>query len=235
MSYISLQEIGQAITQLDPMGLMGFPIFAPYEEYFSEAKMIAEWLENQDDDVTVDALGNAMWKVCCEMFGQIFPKKDFLISAGNLLGTDDRVRCPVCRKYYFDNTADFGICLICGWENDLLQYEDYSYDGGANELNVNESVLEYFLGNHDKTKHLLRTPYWKFQIKITRKDYVRKLVDIYIRYFLGKTDINPDDKSVDEALMEDYLFEFEKYTFKYIYDGIYSEYDIEQGYTDYEK
>lgn len=32
--------------------------------------MIAEWLENQDDDVTVDALGNAMWKVCCEMFGQ---------------------------------------------------------------------------------------------------------------------------------------------------------------------
>ncbi len=35
--------------------------------------------------------------------------------------------------------------------------------------------------------------------------------------------------------MEDYLFEFEKYTFKYIYDGIYSEYDIEQGYTDYEK
>ena len=61
MSDISLQEIGQAITQLDPMGLMGFPIFAPYEEYFSEAKMIAEWLENQDDDVTVDALGNAMW------------------------------------------------------------------------------------------------------------------------------------------------------------------------------
>lgn len=30
--------------------------------------MIAEWLENQDDDVNVDALGSTMWKVCCEMF-----------------------------------------------------------------------------------------------------------------------------------------------------------------------
>jgi hypothetical protein len=32
----------------------------------------------------------------------------------------------------------YEICPICGWEDDLVQFEDSDYRGGANHLSLNE-------------------------------------------------------------------------------------------------
>ena len=233
MSDISLQEIGQAITQLDPLGLMGFPIFAPYEEYFSEAKMIAEWLENQDDDVTVDALGNAMWKVCCEMFGQI-------------LGVDNRVKCPVCKKHYFQNYDDYQICPICHWENDGLQSSYYNYSFGANDLSVNEATVRYTIHLNVAVKQL-ELDYWNQysaasdviwaeleqfpdqsvsecdsyydKIDELRGTYIKHILALYIRYFVDEEMETSDD------LLEQYAYKIKNYTMKALYEGVPGYYD----------
>ena len=41
MKAISVQEIRQIITELDPMGSIGFPNFAPYSEYFGGRAIFA--------------------------------------------------------------------------------------------------------------------------------------------------------------------------------------------------
>nr|DAM53577.1 MAG TPA: cysteine-rich protein [Caudoviricetes sp.] len=49
------------------------------------------------------------------------------------------IKCPVCEKYEFKSEDDFDICPVCGWENDGLQYDDPDYDGGANEMSLNQA------------------------------------------------------------------------------------------------
>lgn len=51
--------------------------------------------------------------------------------------------CPVCGKYVFDNDNSFDICPFCGWEDDGIQLSDPNYDGGANDLSLNQYKEEY--------------------------------------------------------------------------------------------
>lgn len=46
--------------------------------------------------------------------------------------------CPVCEQSLFPCKGSFLICKICGWEDDNIQYDDHDYEGGANELSVNQ-------------------------------------------------------------------------------------------------
>ncbi|MBQ1873094.1 MAG: hypothetical protein II152_04955 [Succinivibrionaceae bacterium] len=46
--------------------------------------------------------------------------------------------CPVCGKHIFPGTGTFDICPECGWENDGMQGNDPDYQGGANELSLND-------------------------------------------------------------------------------------------------
>jgi|LGVF01.2.fsa_nt_gb hypothetical protein len=64
--------------------------------------------------------------------------------------------CPVCEEYEFEESSDYDICDICGWENDGLQNDDPDYWGGANSLSVNESKKVYSLLNqNDKKQRML--------------------------------------------------------------------------------
>ena len=49
-----------------------------------------------------------------------------------------------------DNICD--ICAICGWEDDTVQQSNHNYYGGANDLSVNESRIEFLLLHTRKTK-----------------------------------------------------------------------------------
>ncbi len=52
------------------------------------------------------------------------------------------VKCPVCENYSFNSVSFPGsylICEICYWEDDLLQYENPNYNGGANKVSLNEA------------------------------------------------------------------------------------------------
>lgn len=59
---------------------------------------------------------------------------------------DEDVLCPVCGYYLFeDGPGSHEICPICYWEDDLVQYEDESYAGGANKQSLEQCKANYKL------------------------------------------------------------------------------------------
>lgn len=36
------------------------------------------------------------------------------------------MKCPICGKYEFEEYGNYDICLVCNWENDGLQYDDWT-------------------------------------------------------------------------------------------------------------
>lgn len=49
------------------------------------------------------------------------------------------MKCPVCGQYEFAQQDDYDVCEVCGWENDGLQEKQPDYDGGANDISLNEA------------------------------------------------------------------------------------------------
>lgn len=47
--------------------------------------------------------------------------------------------CPVCGKHQFKEDDNFEICPVCGWEDDGLQRDEPDYEGGANEMSLNQA------------------------------------------------------------------------------------------------
>lgn len=49
--------------------------------------------------------------------------------------------CPCCKYLTFDEepNGSFEICPVCFWEDDNVQNEDPSYDGGANGICLKEA------------------------------------------------------------------------------------------------
>jgi cysteine-rich CPCC protein len=49
---------------------------------------------------------------------------------------------------------------VCGWEDDLVQFHDPDYRGGANKVSLNEARQNYaaFGASEERLKHLLRPP-----------------------------------------------------------------------------
>lgn len=53
--------------------------------------------------------------------------------------------CACCGKFEFEDTL-FEICDICGWQQDTVQEDDPEYNGGANEMSLNQAKAAYKLG-----------------------------------------------------------------------------------------
>ena len=58
----------------------------------------------------------------------------------------EKLKCPVCGKYEFEEHDDFDICEVCGWENDGYQEEHPDYAGGANIISLNQAKKAYKSG-----------------------------------------------------------------------------------------
>lgn len=58
----------------------------------------------------------------------------------------DKILCPVCGKYEFEEKGDYDICEVCNWENDPLQTAEPDYKGGANHMSLNEAREAYKKG-----------------------------------------------------------------------------------------
>lgn len=56
-----------------------------------------------------------------------------------------KYRCPCCGNFSLSEEppGTFEICSICNWEDDLAQYHDPNYDGGANSLSLNQAREQY--------------------------------------------------------------------------------------------
>ena len=59
---------------------------------------------------------------------------------------NNRKKCPCCGKYEFEEIDFYEVCPICGWEDDPLQRDDPDYEGGANELSLNQHRAKYESG-----------------------------------------------------------------------------------------
>ena len=51
----------------------------------------------------------------------------------------DKHICPVCGMYEFPEYDSFEVCEVCGWEDDDLQLKEPDYEGGANDMSLNQA------------------------------------------------------------------------------------------------
>ena len=53
----------------------------------------------------------------------------------------NKYQCPCCGFYTLQEKANntFQLCLVCYWEDDGVQFHDPDYDGGANEMSLNQA------------------------------------------------------------------------------------------------
>jgi hypothetical protein len=53
--------------------------------------------------------------------------------------------CPCCGFLTFEDElgGTFEICPVCFWEDDFVQNNDPSYEGGANGINLNEAKKNF--------------------------------------------------------------------------------------------
>lgn len=49
---------------------------------------------------------------------------------------DYPIKCPCCSEGTIKSLHD--VCLVCGWEDDVVQNEDENFSGGANKLSLSE-------------------------------------------------------------------------------------------------
>lgn len=56
---------------------------------------------------------------------------------------NDRKICPVCGKHQFEDEDSYEVCPVCGWEDDPLQRDEPDFEGGANDLSLNQFKEEY--------------------------------------------------------------------------------------------
>lgn len=49
--------------------------------------------------------------------------------------------CPCCGYKTLEDgsSGSFEICSVCCWENDNIQVDDSDYEGGANEVSLNQA------------------------------------------------------------------------------------------------
>ena len=52
-----------------------------------------------------------------------------------------RYECPCCGYFTLEGEAGktFQICPVCYWEDDGIQFNDPTYEGGANSLSLNKA------------------------------------------------------------------------------------------------
>lgn len=56
-----------------------------------------------------------------------------------------KYKCPCCLSYTLDDEppGTFAICHVCCWEDDAIQYLNQDYEGGANEMSLNQARENY--------------------------------------------------------------------------------------------
>lgn len=56
-----------------------------------------------------------------------------------------KYKCPCCGYYTFNEKPSGDICKVCFWEDDLIQLDNPSYEGGANNVSLNQARKNYKL------------------------------------------------------------------------------------------
>jgi len=52
-------------------------------------------------------------------------------------------KCMCCGNNTLTPNSVYEICPICGWEDDDIQNDDPDFEGGANEMSLNQAKIAY--------------------------------------------------------------------------------------------
>lgn len=55
-------------------------------------------------------------------------------------------KCACCGEYSLSPDSIFEICPVCGWEDDEVQNDNPSLQGGANEMSLEEAKQAFHSG-----------------------------------------------------------------------------------------
>jgi len=113
------------------------------------------------------------------------------------------VLCPVCESCNFSSQGNYDICPICGWENDGVQMDNHDYEGGANELSVNEFKVLYQLRNMNEKADALR-------VIIEHHESIRKSIFQKNRHVDGRI---IDGEKLSDELQKEHERYFEELLF----------------------
>lgn len=59
-------------------------------------------------------------------------------------------KCRCCGSNTIEEYGEFEICSVCGWEDDEVQYDDPDFEGGANDMSLNQAKKAYLNGKSVK-------------------------------------------------------------------------------------
>ncbi len=51
----------------------------------------------------------------------------------------ENLLCPCCKKHYFQELDFYEVCPVCNWQDDPVQRDDPDFDGGANDMSLNQA------------------------------------------------------------------------------------------------
>ncbi|MGM9508121.1 CPCC family cysteine-rich protein [Larkinella sp. GY13] len=75
----------------------------------------------------------------------------------------DKYKCPCCGYLTLDVKADntFQICPVCFWEDDGVQLNDPTYEGGANNISLDQARENFkkYGAIEEQFKEYVRPPY----------------------------------------------------------------------------
>lgn len=56
-----------------------------------------------------------------------------------------KYKCPCCGYYTFENqpNGSYDICKVCFWEDDPIQLDDPTFEGGANRVSLQQARLNF--------------------------------------------------------------------------------------------
>ena len=58
----------------------------------------------------------------------------------------NKKQCACCGEYTLTAGSVYEICPVCGWEDDDIQNGDPDFDGGANDMSLNQAKEAYKQG-----------------------------------------------------------------------------------------
>lgn len=74
-----------------------------------------------------------------------------------------KFECPCCGYFTLEEEAgnSFQLCPVCYWEDDGVQFNDPTYEGGANSLSLNEAKENFrkFGAIEERFKEYVRQPF----------------------------------------------------------------------------
>lgn len=59
----------------------------------------------------------------------------------------EKYKCPCCGYYTFDKKirGTYEVCPVCYWEDDPIQLEDETYEGGANKVSLKQARRNFLI------------------------------------------------------------------------------------------